>query len=103
MPAEKECYGVVFAEANAFGLPCFASAISGITNIFRQGENGALLPPDADAHAYVQAILPYLLSNQHYQQIARQSRIAFDRRLNWGMAGIRLSEKMQATIAYKQE
>jgi len=40
MPSTAECFGVVFAEAAAFGVPSIATNVGGITAVVRDGVNG---------------------------------------------------------------
>lgn len=52
LPSLNEGMGKVLVEAMAMGKPIVASAVGGITDLVRQGENGLLAPPaDADAIA----------------------------------------------------
>ncbi|HEX2549295.1 MAG TPA: glycosyltransferase family 4 protein, partial [Gammaproteobacteria bacterium] len=40
VPSRAEAYGIVFCEANAFGLPCLSSSIGGIQTIIKNNVNG---------------------------------------------------------------
>ncbi len=44
-PTEDEAFGISLIEAMATGLACVASAVGGIKDILRDGENGLLVPP----------------------------------------------------------
>ena len=44
LPTQAECAGIVFAEASAFGLPCFTYDTGGIANYVQNGVNGFRLP-----------------------------------------------------------
>ena len=37
LPTRAECYGIVFCEANAYGLPVFATRVGGIPTIVKEG------------------------------------------------------------------
>ncbi len=43
LPTRAEAFGIVFCEANSYGLPAFGSDLGGITDIIQNGVNGELL------------------------------------------------------------
>jgi len=43
LPTKAEAFGIVFCEANSYGLPVFGSNIGGIPDIIKNGVNGELL------------------------------------------------------------
>ena len=83
MPTRYEAYGIVYAEACAFGLPPVAGKTGGVGTIIRDGENGLLLPYDAPPEAYADAILAVWQNPERYQTMRRAARAAFETRLNW--------------------
>ena len=83
MPSRAEAYGLVYCEANAFGLPCIATTTGGAAEIVREGVNGYALPLEADATAYAEVIRRAVDSEAHYRQLALSSYDEFSRRLNW--------------------
>jgi len=83
LPTRNECYGVVFCEANAFGLPAIATNTGGVPTIIRNGENGYLLPPEAGGADYAKLIAEIYSDDARYYELCRTSRQAFDQRLNW--------------------
>jgi glycosyltransferase involved in cell wall biosynthesis len=87
LPTRAECYGVVFCEANAFGLPAISTDTGGVSEIIRNGENGFLLPPSARGAEYARVIADVYADKQRLQQMRRCSRLSFDRRLNWDTWG----------------
>jgi glycosyltransferase involved in cell wall biosynthesis len=88
VPTRGECYGLVFCEANAFGLPVIATNTGGVSEIVRDGENGYLLPPDAGGSAYAELIAKVYYDDQHYAEMVKASRTAFEERLNWAAWGM---------------
>ncbi len=59
MPSLYEPYGLTFAEAMAYGLPCVGSSAQSIPEILAYGEAG-LIPPAGDERALTDALLQLL-------------------------------------------
>jgi glycosyltransferase involved in cell wall biosynthesis len=83
LPTRSECYGIVFCEANAFGLPVITTATGGVSGAVRNGENGFLLPFSATGFDYAKIIAGIYQDDQRYYDLVRSSRRAFEERLNW--------------------
>ena len=83
VPSRAEAYGMVYCEANAFGLPAIATATGGITEIIRDGVNGYSLPVEAEAEDYVRVITSAMDSQDRYRDLALSSYREFRQRLNW--------------------
>ncbi len=83
VPSRAEAYGMVFCEANAFGLPAISTATGGIPGVIRDGVNGYALPLDATAESYGEAILQAFEPRARYVEMARRSFLEFEQRLNW--------------------
>ncbi len=83
VPSRAEAYGITFAEAGAFGVPSVATDTGGVSAVVENGYNGFLLPPDADAAAYADAIAAAFESRDGYERLCLQSHERFRQRLNW--------------------
>lgn len=59
-PTRKEHMGQCLAEAAAAGLPILCSDVGGTSQIVRHGENGYLMPYDASAEVWADAVLELL-------------------------------------------
>jgi glycosyltransferase involved in cell wall biosynthesis len=88
VPTRKECYGLVFCEANAFGLPVISTDTGGVSEVVRAGENGFLLPFCSRGAAYAEVIASIHRDDERYAQLVRGSRATFENRLNWDNWGI---------------
>ncbi|WP_173012417.1 glycosyltransferase family 4 protein [Niveispirillum sp. SYP-B3756] len=83
MPSQQEAFGIVFAEASAFGLPSVASATGGVPSAVRHGVNGFLLPEGAEAEAYADLIGDLWNDRERYKLLQRESWGLYQRELNW--------------------
>ena len=82
-PSRQEAFGLVFAEACAFGVPPVAADTGGVGEIIRHGVNGLLLSASATAADYAEAIGALWTDRPAYGAMRRAAREAFETRLNW--------------------
>jgi len=101
MPSRAEAYGLVFCEASAFGLPCVARDVGGISSIVENGFNGWLLPLDASADDYAKRIQELFCDRETYRTAARNGRRLFDVRLNWDVAASQVIALMRKHLDKK--
>lgn len=92
VPSIAECFGIVYAEASAMGLPSLARDVGGVSSAVQDGRNGFLFPASAPASAYVERIRQLLDDPSAYEQLARSSHDEFSNRLNWDTTGAALYE-----------
>ena len=84
LPTRAECFGVVFCEASAYGIPSMATDTGGIPNAVINGENGFRFPLDARGETYARKIVEiYQDYENKYLPLSRSSRKTFDELLNW--------------------
>jgi glycosyltransferase involved in cell wall biosynthesis len=83
VPSRAECYGMTFAEANAYGVPAISTDTGGVGGVVREGYNGHLLPLDAQGPAYADLIAAAFAHPAHYERLCAQSFEAFARHYNW--------------------
>jgi glycosyltransferase involved in cell wall biosynthesis len=86
VPSRAEAYGIVFCEANAFGVPCLTTHVGGIGTVIEDGKNGFTFGLDARVQDYVEVIARCMQDRAGYQTLAENSYQAFTTRLNWGSA-----------------
>jgi len=102
MPSRAEAYGLVFAEANAYGLPCLAPLVGGIPSIISNGINGQLFSLQADEDDYAKYIVELMDNYPRYKVLASQSAGEARNRLNWDCAGQRVAGLLKASVDGKQ-
>ena len=83
LPSRAETFGHVLCEANAFGVPCLATAVGGIPTAIRDGVNGRLYPVDAGADAYADDIASLMRDPDVYRTLALTSFAEFQSRLSY--------------------
>lgn len=83
LPTRKECFGIVFCEASAYGVPSITTDTGGVAGAVAQGRNGYLLPESARGDAYAKVIAEIESSDEYYKQLCRTSRSEYDNRVNW--------------------
>lgn len=86
LPTTAEAFGIVFAEASAFGVPSVATDVGGVSDAVIDRENGLLLSADATPADFAAAMAEFLRSPGRYTVLANSSRSCFEDRLNWDHA-----------------
>lgn len=95
LPTRADCYGIVFCEAAAHGVPSIAPATGGVPCAIRNGETGILLPPNATKADYATVIFETFANPRRLARLRQSSRDAFEARLNWQTWGRRVSDLIQ--------
>jgi glycosyltransferase involved in cell wall biosynthesis len=86
VPSKAEAYGIVFCEANAFGLPCLTSHVGGISTIIKDNLNGMTFALDAQTSVYTTYIMQLMQNYSQYEEMAMNAFHEYETRLNWGVA-----------------
>jgi glycosyltransferase involved in cell wall biosynthesis len=95
VPSRAEAFGIVFCEANAFGVPCLTTYVGGIPDIIKNGVNGMTFSLESTIQHYCDYIIN-LMSNRHeYENLALSAFNEYQTRLNWGCA----AEKVKRHLA----
>jgi glycosyltransferase involved in cell wall biosynthesis len=83
VPSQAECYGLVFAEASAYGLPSISRDIGGISSVIHNGVNGLILASHAKAPDYADAIKLIFSASEQYRKLCYSSFECYESELNW--------------------
>lgn len=86
VPSQGEAYGIVFCEANAYGLPCLTTYVGGISTIIKDGINGQTFGLNATVAEYCDYIVNSMHNPEHYQALALSAFSEYQTRLNWKTA-----------------
>jgi len=98
LPSRCECFGIVFCEAAAYGLPSLATRTGGIPEVVLEGQNGYTLPPGEGGEAYAARIAEIWSDLPRYRALRASSRWAFETRLNWDIWGEAAARLIRDTI-----
>ena len=96
LPSRAECFGIVFCEASAFGLPSLATRVGGIPTAVRDNINGKTFSLDADIQQYCHYISMLMSDFSLYQELALSSFNEYSTRLNWTVAGKTVMDLLEA-------
>lgn len=83
LPTRNECYGIVFCEAVAYGLPSLATRTGGVPDVIAEGESGFTFPPEDDGRGYAARIVELWADRDRYRALRASSRRVYEERLNW--------------------
>ncbi|MFT3754056.1 MAG: glycosyltransferase family 4 protein [Paludibacter sp.] len=87
VPSIAEAYGLVFCEANAYGLPALSTNVGGICTIIKNNLNGMTFPLSYPVDKWSDYIYETFTNKQKYKQLCIDSLKQFEMRLNWNIAG----------------
>ena len=83
LPTRAECFGIVFAEAAALGLPVVSIATGGVTSAVRSEVTGLLLPLTASASEFADAITDITRTPGRYAAMSQAAINDARDRLDW--------------------
>lgn len=95
VPSRAEAYGIVFCEANAFGVPCLTTYVGGISTIVEDNVNGMTFALDASIENYCNYIVNMMQDRNRYNELALSSYHAYKTRLNWEVATEKAKQLIQ--------
>ncbi|MCF6182430.1 glycosyltransferase family 4 protein [Lutibacter sp.] len=97
LPTRAECYGIVFCEVAAYGIPVITTDTGGVTSIIENGINGYALPFKSTPKDYVTKIQFLLDYRLVLSSMAISSRKKFEKELNWNVWGKKMKEILLLT------
>lgn len=92
MPSRAEAYGIVFAEAAAFGLPVIATDLGGIPTIVKDNETGFLLKDLNSYNEIIERISNVIDYPENYKLLSKNARNRYEKVLNWDSFAEKLLE-----------
>lgn len=98
VPSQAECYGCVYCEANAYGLPALGRDTGGVSEIIRDGVNGLLLQNDESPEAFAERWAVIWSDRNAYKRMSHNSYCEFTGRLNYDVFVSRLEDVLKSSI-----
>ncbi len=86
LPSRADCTSVVIADSASYGQPSFVSDTGGMRSMVIDGVNGEVIPSDAPASTYADALVKYWKDPPSYLDLARASRSRYETVLSWDVA-----------------
>jgi glycosyltransferase involved in cell wall biosynthesis len=84
LPTTAEAFGIVFSEAQAFGIPPVTHDVGGVGSAVTDGKTGLLLPLGAPPAEFAKAIMRYISEPERYRDLSLHCRDHYLQRANWG-------------------
>jgi glycosyltransferase involved in cell wall biosynthesis len=92
LPSKAECFGIVFCEASAYGIPSITTNTGGIPNAVYDGINGYCLDVNASPKEYYNTLVQLIEDKEKYKALSKSSRALYLNKLNWENWGKEVSE-----------
>ena len=92
MPSRAECFGVVFAEAAAFGVPSIATNVGGIPAVVLEGVNGYTFSPTSIVEDATNRIVELWEDARRYDELCRSAFEDARTRLTWEASGRKIAQ-----------
>ena len=83
LPTKAECFGVVFCEASAYGIPSLSYATGGVTDAITNGVNGYTLDINKGPEDFADRIKSIIDDPDLIESLKRSSRKHYEEELNW--------------------
>ena len=82
LPSQREGFGIVFLEANAFGKPVVGGRVGGVPDAVVHGETGLLVDPRSDSEV-AEAIIRLLKNPDEARRLGDNGRRRVENELTW--------------------
>ena len=100
LPTREECFGIIFAEVSAYGIPSIATNTGGVSSAVINEKTGYLLPTSSRGKEYALVIKDLFNDRAKYNKFRQSSRDYYERQLNWDSWSKRLKAIIDEKIIY---
>ena len=95
VPTSAECFGIVFAEAAAHGLPVVSRRVQALPYLVKDNQTGILEAPDIDAEPYARRILAVFRDQAQYVAMAHAARQRYEQNFTWDHCAQRIISALE--------
>lgn len=103
LPTQAECYGIVFAEAAAHGIPSIAVRTGGVPSAMTEGVTGLLVEPGGTPEELAEAILRLADDPAYYAAMSRSALAETEVHHNWAVWGEKVAQILPERFARFRE
>jgi glycosyltransferase involved in cell wall biosynthesis len=86
LPTRNEPFGIVFAEAAAFGLPAVGTRVGGVPDVVVDGQTGVLVDEHQPVSTWVDAVAQVLGDHCEYARMSHCAVLHYRANLTWSAA-----------------
>lgn len=97
MPTRAECFGLVYTEAMASGLPVIACPVGGVPEVVQHGETGLLVPP-GDVAALAAALTALIHDSTFRRRLGDRGRQVAEQRFDARKNVSRIAELLRSVV-----
>ncbi|WP_442589250.1 glycosyltransferase [Pedobacter sp. AW31-3R] len=87
LPTVADTFGIVFAEANSFGLPAISFNVGGIASVILSDVNGYCFDPNINTQDIALYVRDVFHDQKRYTALCNTSFNEYESRLNWRVSG----------------
>lgn len=98
LPTKKECFGIVFCEASAYGIPSFSYDTGGISGAISENINGHIFPLSSEYTSFSNKISYYISNPKDYCRLSKSSRLLYETTLNWQVWALNMNQTFAELI-----
>lgn len=99
LPTSFDCFGIVFCETCAYGIPSVTADVGGISQIIKNNYNGYLLSSKASPLNYASVIEKIVRDELLYKNLQENCIKEYKERLNWNIWNTKIQSSLQETLA----
>lgn len=96
--SQAECYGCVYCEANAYGLPALGRDTGGVPEIIKDGVNGLLMDSNESPESLAGRWAAFWLERSQYAALSQRAYTEYSTRLNLNTYADRLTSVLETLL-----
>lgn len=101
-PTSFECFGIMYCEASAYGIPILTNDVCGVDQSVIQGVNGFLFSLDTSVEKWADIIINNYGDEKQYVTMCKKVKKEFRARLNWKVWGQRMNSLISNMCAIEK-